>query len=187
MIPRRIPNTLFSSSKGLIFWIIILLLTSSHPSLAQTGKNKVLAEIDGRAITVKEFTSYLSLFKGNPSYLPKTKEEKERMLNHLIDRALLLEAAKKEGYDKRETLKKHPSLSPLERETFMLRAYLMDHVSRKVSISQQSIKTYQFHHPGLTRKQAMDTLIAQQEQRLFEELMRHLKGGHNIRIYPDNF
>jgi len=176
----------FPISMGLIFCLAILLPTSRFPCNAGTVKNRVLAEIDGKAITSKDFASYLNLFKGDPTYQPKSRKDKERMLNHLIDRILLLEAAKKEGYDKKDILIKHPTLSPVERETFILRSYLMDHISRKVSVSPEAISAYRLHHPRLTEEEARERLIALQQKKLFKELMRRLRQGRSIRIFPEN-
>ena len=119
----------------------------------QASQGKVLAEIDGKKIMQKDFDAYLALFKGNSRYLPKTLEDKKRLLHHLIDRAILLEAARKEGYFKQDTLKKHPSFNQVEKETFVLRAYLMDHVSGKITVTSSEIAAFkknppQNHTPG---------------------------------------
>ncbi len=90
-----------------IVWMIFLLATTFSTSAGDTPP-KIVAKIDGKVLTSKDFTSYLALFKGNPAYWPKTLKDKKRLLQYLIDRTLLLEAAKKEGYDKRDLLKNPP-------------------------------------------------------------------------------
>jgi len=87
------------SRTGWIAWITFFLLTSTLAAYGGNTTPKVLAKIDGKVLTSKDFASYLALFKGNTAYQPKTLKEKKRLLEYLIDRTLLLEAAKKEGYD----------------------------------------------------------------------------------------
>jgi hypothetical protein len=174
------------SRTGWIAWITFFLLTSTLAAYGGNTTPKVLAKIDGKVLTSKDFASYLALFKGNTAYQPKTLKEKKRLLEYLIDRTLLLEAAKKEGYDKRDLLKKHPSLNRVERETLMLRAYLMDHISHKVSMTDKMIASYRRQHPGMTPKQAREILTARQQKKLFQSLMKRLKQGRTIQMYPEN-
>ncbi|RTZ92850.1 MAG: hypothetical protein DSY91_02970 [Deltaproteobacteria bacterium] len=147
--------------------------------------NKVVAEIDGKKLTQKDFKAYLELFQGNPAYHPATMKDKKRLLNNLVNRTLLLEAARKEGYFKKKELKKHPNLGKTEEETFVLRAYLMDHVSKKVSITPKEIEAYQKAHPGMKAKEAKEALTTLRQKALFRDLMKRLRAGHTIRIYPE--
>ncbi len=68
----------------------------------------------------------------------------------------------------------------------MLRAYLMDHISHKVSVTDKMIETYRRHHPGTTPEQAREILTTRQQKRLFESLMKRLKRNRTIRVYPEN-
>jgi hypothetical protein len=168
------------------FFILTLIGLCSFVSV-QASQGKVLAEIDGKKIMQKDFDAYLALFKGNSRYLPKTLEDKKRLLHHLIDRAILLEAARKEGYFKQDTLKKHPSFNQVEKETFVLRAYLMDHVSGKITVTSSEIAAFKKAHPRITPQEARNILTTKYQKIEFASLMKHLKSGRVIRIYPENF
>jgi len=169
--------------------VALFFLCASLPALSApepAGKSLVLAEIDGKKITARDFDAYLRLFKGSPAYQPNTLKNKRRLLGYLIDRKLLLQAAQSEGYPKRDKLKKHPSLGKVEDETMILRAYLIDHVSRKVSVAPGEIQAYRHAHPELTQSQARDAVISQHQQKRFHALMQRLRKEHRIQIYTDN-
>ena len=174
-----------SAPRHFLFLLFIILIGAGSFTPGQAAQNKVLAGIDGKKITRKDFDAYLALFKGNPRYLPRTQEDKKRLLQHLIDRMILLEAAKKEGYFKQKILKKHPSLTEVEKETFILRAYLMDHVSKKVTVTSSEVVAYQKLHPDTSSKEARELLIAKRQKVLFAVLMKQLKTGRKIRIYSE--
>jgi len=167
-----------------VFFVVFLILAMVLP-VAAAG-NKILAEIDGMKLTQKDFDAYLALFKGNARYMPKTLEDKKRMLAHFIDRTLLLQAAKKEGYEKLDVLKKHPVVDKVEEETIILRAYLQDHVSKKVSVSPEEVAAYRKAHPGVKAEKAKELLAARQQKILFDKLMERLRADHTIKVYPEN-
>ncbi len=144
-----------------------------------------MARIDGKTYTKKDFDAYLALFKGDPLYRPRTMKDKERMLRHFVDRELLLQAAKKEGYEKLDVLKKHPTVSRAEEETIILRAYLQDHVSKKASVTDAEVVAYKKEHPGLKAETARERLTARRQKVLFDKLMKRLRAGHTIKIYPE--
>ena len=174
-------------SKGVILFFILCVTLITFPAIPVKARAPlVLAKIDGKKITTQNFTQYLNLFDDNPAYQARTLEDKKRLLNYLIDRTLLLEAAQEEGYAKRDKIKKHPFLGKIEDETMILRAYLIDHVSHKVSVTQSDAKTYQKNHPGLTLKQARDEFTTQRQEKTFHALIAHLRKGHTIKIYTEN-
>jgi|GEM_PF-1795484 len=167
-----------------VFVLVLRGLLLVSPAIA-AGDN-VLAEIDGKKLTQKDFDAYLALFKGNARYNPTTLEGKKRMLQHFIDRTLLLQAAKKEGYEKLDVLKKHPVVDKVEEETIILRAYLQDHVSKKVAVSPEEIAAYKKAHPGMKTEKVKELLAARQQKILFDKLMKRLRAEHTIRVYPEN-
>lgn len=169
-----------------LFFLSIIVSVYIYVPYLQAGQSKVLADIDGKAITQKDFEAYLALFKGDARYTPKTFEGKKRMLKHLIDRTILLEAAKKEGYEKLDVLKKHPTMNQVEEETIILRAYLQDHVSKKVSVTTEGVSAYMKKHPNVSSKKAKEALLTEKQKRRFAILMKRLKKGHTVQIYPEN-
>jgi len=174
-----------STPRSFLFLLFIILIGVGIFTPGQASQNKVLARVDEKKITQKDFDAYLALFEGNSRYLPRTREDKKRLLQHLIDRTILLEAAKKEGYFKQKIFKKHPLLTDVEKETFILRAYLMDHVSKKAAVTSAEVAAYQKLHPGVSSKKAKEFLIAKRQKVLFAALMKQLKKGRKIRTYPE--
>ena len=157
-----------------------------QPVRAETKSSEVLAEIDNQTITKADFTAYLGLFKNQSKYQPTTAPAREKLLNNLIDRTLLLEEARKQGYFNAPELKKHGSLNSIEHETIVLRQLLTDRVSRPATVDDATVNTYLETHANLTFKQAREKLTSQRQQQLFKELMQELKKERSITIYQKN-
>lgn len=163
--------------------IVSLLIFTFLPKQVAGGEQKVLATIDGKTITSSEFQNYLQLFDNNPKYRPDTAEARKKLLEHLIDRTLLLEYAKKHDYLKLKELQRHKSLSQQEKDTLILRQLLTDKISNQVECSQAEIETYQKNNPQLNAKLAREQLTSQKQQALFKKFMDQLKKEHTIIIY----
>ena len=156
------------------------------PAGAETKSSEVLAEIDGRKLTKADFTAYLNLFKDQSKYQPTTAAAREKLLNNLIDRTLLLEEARKKGYFNAPELKKHGSLNSIEHETIVLRQLLTDRISRPATIDDNTVNTYLETHTNLTFKQAQEKLTSERQLQLFQALMQDLKKERKIIIHREN-
>jgi len=146
----------------------------------------LLAEIDEHKITGTDFNQYLALFKNNDQSHAASPALRERQINNLINRTLLLEEARREGYFKDEDLKKHGSLNQSEHETIVLRHFLTDKISRPATIDEAELKTYQEAHSQLSPEQARERLTAEHQLQLFQKLMQDLRKGHQIVIHREN-
>jgi len=142
----------------------------------------VLATIDSQAVTGADLQAYLALFQGQESRLPEGIEARNKLLDHLLDRKLLLIAAAKAGYDKLDELKKHGSLGPTEKETLILRAYLTDKISRPATPDEAAVAAWRKEHPNLNVKEAREKLAAKNQKKLFRQLMTKLRKEHKIVI-----
>ena len=156
------------------------------PAGAETTGSEVLAEIDNQKITKADFTAYLGLFKDQDKYQPTTTAAREKLLNNLIDRTLLLEEARKQGYFEAPELKKHGSLNSTEHETIVLRKLLTDRISRPATIDDATVNTYLKTHAHLTFEQAQEKLTSKRQLQLFQELMQNLKKERTIIIHQEN-
>ncbi|MEA3348295.1 MAG: SurA N-terminal domain-containing protein [Pseudomonadota bacterium] len=167
---------------------VSLLLISAFllPAGAESKGSEILAEIDGQKITRADFTAYLSLFKDQGKYQPTTTAAREKLLNNLIDRTLLLEEARKQGYFNAPELKKHGSLNSTEHETIVLRKFLTDRISRPATIDDKTVSTYLETQTNLTFKQAQEKLTSERQLQLFQELMQNLKKERKIIIHQEN-
>jgi len=154
--------------------------TSSAPT------SLLLAEIDEHKITGADLNQYLALFKNNDQSHSASPALRERQVNNLINRILLLEEARKQGYFKDEDLKKHGSLDKREHETIVLRKFLTDKISRPATINDAELKTYQETHSQLSPEQARERLTAERQLQIFQKLMQDLRKGHKIVIQHEN-
>ncbi len=156
------------------------------PAGAESKNSDVLAEIDQQKITKADFTAYLCLFKDQGKYQPTTVAARKKLLNNLINRTLLLEEARKQGYFEAPELKTHGSLNSTEHETIVLRKFLTDRVSRPTTIDDKTVNTYLETHTKLTFKQAQEKLTSKRQLQLFQELMQNLKKERTIIIHQEN-
>ncbi|MBN2332214.1 MAG: hypothetical protein JXO49_00810 [Deltaproteobacteria bacterium] len=166
--------------------VVVLTVALMLPGISLSADEQTLATIDSQIITGSTFEAYLELFKGNPRYQPGTREAKEKLLQHLINRTILLQYAEENGYADLEELSKHQHLSREEKETLILRRLLTDLVSSQVAISQTDIDRYLQNHPQLTRTHAEENIAAEKQQEIFHQLMNKLKKKHTITIYQEN-
>ncbi len=166
----------------LLISFMCLIVANSGIAANTTKKSKVLANIDQIKITQADFDAYLNMFDAKSKYRPTTPAARTKLLNHLIDRILLLEEARKSGYFEDEELKKHGSLNRAERETMVLRKLLIDRISKPATIADPTVNIYLESHPDLTFKQAQKKLTGERQQQLYEKLMQKLRKGHKIVI-----
>jgi len=166
-------------STMIIFSLTLLMFL---PGNAAGNDQNILATIDGKPITDSDFQNYLKLFDNDPRFRPDTSEARKKLLEHLIDRSILLQYAKEHGYLKLKELQRHGSLDQQEKETIILRQLLTDKISNQVHCSQDEIKAYQKAHPQLTAKRAKEQLTSQKQQKLFKTFMDQLKKEHTIII-----
>ena len=159
---------------------------ASKTAAATIPDQVLLAEIDGQPVTGADLKEYLGLFKGEQARLPEKLENRLQLVQHLVDRKLLLEAAEKAGYAKLDELKKHGSLNPSERETIILRAFLTDKISRPATPDDAELAAYREKHPGLDPKKAREALAAAKQKQLFRQLMAELRKGRKIVIQQEN-
>ena len=164
-------------------FISFVSLVMVNPGIAANAKkSKVLAKIDKIEITQADFDTYLNMFDAKSKYRPTTPAARAKLLNHLIDRMLLLEEARKSGYFKDEELRKHGSLSSAERETMVLRKLLIDRISRPATIADPTVTLYLEDHPDLTFKQAQEKLTRERQLQLYKKLIQKLRKGRKIVI-----
>lgn len=165
--------------------LLVLLLANVVPGDA-AGKNELLATIDQQQITQEEFNKYLKLFKNSESFSQTNPETRKKYLENLINRTLLLEEARKQGYFDAPELKKHGSLNSIEHETIVLRQLLTDRISRPATIDDTTVNTYLETRANLTFKQAQEKLTSERQLELFQELMKKLKKERIIIIHQEN-
>ena len=163
--------------------LLFFLLLANVAAGIEPKETEILATIDQQQITRKDFNKYLKLFKNPGSCSQSDPETREKHLKNLIDRTLLLEEARKQGYFKAPELKKHGSLNSTEHETIVLRQLLTDRISRPATVDNNTVNHYLETHPNLTFKQAQEKLTSERQQQLFRKLMHDLKKDRTIIVY----
>jgi len=61
----------------------------------------------------------------------------------------------------------------------------MDHVSKKVTVTSSEVAAYQKLHPDTSSEKVREVLIAKRQKELFAVLMKQLKKGRKIQLYPE--
>ncbi len=150
------------------------------------SENLLLAEIDQQKITGADYNRYLKLFKDSGHDQPVNPAIRELQIKNLINRILLLQEARKQGYFEDKELEKHGSLNQSERETLVLRKFLTDKVSRPATIAEDELDTYLKAHPNYSAEAAREQLTTGRQQQIFLKLMQDLKDGHHIVIHHEN-
>ena len=175
----------YTLMKKTIFTIIIfsLMIPIFPPAIVTGNDQPILATIDCKPITTTDFQNYLKLFDSKPRFRPDSPEAREKLLEHLIDRTILLQYAKEHDYLKLKELQRHKSLNQQEKDTIILRQLLTDKISNQVSCSQDEIEAYQKANSKLSPKLAKERLTSQKQQKLFKTFMDRLKKEHTIIIY----
>jgi len=181
-LPYLTENYLMKKQISLLFLFLAIIILNL-PGKVMAAKQNVLATIDGQTITSSDFQNYLKLFDNNPKFRPDTPEARKKLLEHLIDRTILLQYAKENDYLKLKELQKHKSLNQEEKDTIILRRLLTDKISNQVHCSEDEIKAYQKNNLKLSAKLAKEKLTSQKQQALFKTFMDQLKKEHTIIIH----
>jgi hypothetical protein len=161
------------------------LLGASVSAAPPGNADKIVAVINDRPITAGEFTAFLDLFGSEPAYQINHPADRQRLLGNFIDRLVLLDAARKEGYFDLPEIKKHAHLSAESKETIVLSRFLRDRVTTVSQPTNAEIAAYQAAHADLTAAAARDRLTSQRQQERFTELMQTLKADYRIKITDD--
>lgn len=174
--------------RSVIFGLMILwLVTGSSTSVfALDQPDTVLARVGETCLTRSDLDDYLELFRHAGTYAECDFPSRRQYLENLINRYLLLEEARRQKYFTAPDLKKHAHLDQREKETFVLRQFLGDHISRPGSATPEQVTAYQAEHPGMNRAAAEEKLNRELRLKLFNELITRLRARETILIYGNN-
>ena len=146
---------------------------------AAVDTNQVLAELDGKPITYKDIEFYAKRIP-NKKYqeMLKTEEGLRKLLEFYIDRAVLLDEAKKKIGGKEAVFLSHGSM---EEDTAYLIAYLAKEVNGKVSVGKEEVKRYALEK-GISEEEAYRELLSKRRRERLKSLLESLKRKHKIKI-----
>lgn len=176
-----------TSKRLVIFGFIILwLITGSSASVfALAQPDTILARVGDRCLTRNDLNNYLKLFKHTGTYEECDFSSRKQYLENLINRYLLLEEARRQDYFTAPDLKKHAHLDQSEKETFVLRQFLGDRISRPGTATPEQVKSYQAEHPGMNFNSAKEEVNRRLRLEIFNQLVGKLRQRQNIIVYED--
>lgn len=107
-----------------------------------------IAKVNGRTITQDDLDHALSQIPPQARSLYETPAAKKDLIDRLVTREVLIQAAEKEGLDKDPTIVER--IRTL-REGLMLEAYLRKAVEQKTAVTDADVKSYYDANPGARR------------------------------------
>jgi peptidyl-prolyl cis-trans isomerase C len=158
--------------------VALFVITTSCSGKDAKDKEKVLAEVDGVEITMKDFNDRLQQLQGM-AHNNLDADTKKKLLDNLVTRELLLKEAGKRGVDKDEEVVR--KLKDVQ-DDLILRRFLEKEIEQKVSVSSEDIKTYYEKNPNELMENeevhAAHILVKTKEEA--EAALKKLKKGANF-------
>ena len=95
MVFREKMSSMASQQTGFRLWFVFMVIISLSLWIGACGKGKVVAEVNGQRITVKDFHDELA--RAPEELRPVYEQDPQEALDHLISVTLLLQEAKRQG------------------------------------------------------------------------------------------
>lgn len=162
----------------LVITVFALTTSCSGKDAKDKEKEKILAEINGTQITLKEFEQRLQQVPGM-AHSGMDVEGQKKLLDNLVMRALLLQEAEKRGVDKDEDVM--DKLKDLQ-ERVVLDRFLEKEIEGKAAVTSEDVKAYYEKHPE-EMKQGEEVHAAHilvKDQKEAEAALKKLKKGANF-------
>lgn len=170
--------------RGLALLLVVCSACSGKPDEAST----VLALINGREITSGEFDLRWSQL---PEFALKTYaglNGRRKFLDELITRELLLQEARKRGFDRDRALVEH-----VERfkERILLDQLIREEVDARITVTPEDMQAYYAANPGNfgaslsfedAQDQVKEQLQVEKKRQRFDELVASLRAKAKLRV-----
>lgn len=152
----------------------------------------VVAKIGDRIITISEFNKILGYLDSEKQQLMKKNPQlKENLLQQYIQRIVISEIAKKNGFDKNPELNEQLKLF---KDNYIANEYLKKEVANKVEVSEEDIKAYyeshkdEFKTPDMVRSRHIliktDASASDNDKKKAkekaEEILEKIKAGEDF-------
>ena len=102
------------------------------------GKNTV-ATVGGTKITLEDLNTRLATFPPQYQQALQQKENKLKIVDQMIDEEVVLEAARKQGFDKNKEIEKQ--LKNTERQ-LILNAFIQEKVDKNINVTDEDLRAY---------------------------------------------
>jgi len=167
--------------------IILVLLVAVAGIVGFTSFNKnveeVVGHIDDKAITTSELQNYVDTLLG-VTYEKKmdTKEGRQELFNHYVNRTLLLEYAKQNIKEDDSFVVSH-TMGEVSQESALISAVLKKEINDKVKYTKNDVldlahKDFKFKDIEAAERE----IISQKRLELFGKLMEGIKAKHKISL-----
>lgn len=125
-------------SRNQLSTAIMITLVSAALVGCSGGKNTV-ATVGGNKVTVEDLETRLATFPPQYQEALKQKDNRLKVLDQIIDEEVILAAAKKQGLDENEELKKQ--LKNTERQ-MILNFFIQEQVDKKITVTDEDLRNY---------------------------------------------
>jgi peptidyl-prolyl cis-trans isomerase C len=159
------------------FCLILLTLFLVIVSCTKEGDNEMpVAQVDKTPISLKKFNQQWARAAAMPQLNYQGPEGKQRLLDELVKRELILQEARRKGLDKDPALEEEVSTF---RENLILQKFLKTEIENKVTISDEEIKAFYDNNMNQMRSQEESQVshILVKTEREAEDLLAKLKKG----------
>lgn len=126
-----------STTKLLIAVACSLALVACKPQSEKAGK--VIAEVDGKAITVKDFNAELENVPPQYKAMAQSPQGKKELLDNMIVQQLVLEQAKKDGIDKSKEVADR--IEDLKKKV-IVQTYVKKKIEQDLKVSDEEAKKF---------------------------------------------
>jgi len=169
--------------KKLIIIVVLLVAVAGIVGVSAFNKNleEVVGYVDGNAVRATELQNYVDTLLG-AGYQKKmdTKEGRQELFEHYVNRMLLLEYAKKNVEEKDSFVVSH-TMGEVSTESAMLSAVLKKEINDKVEYTEQEVTDLLHKDQRFSKlEDAEREIISQKRLKLFYAFMDKLKANRKI-------
>ena len=156
--------------------ICLLALTVFHFGFLGGSKKNAVATIDKEVITVDDLNERLKAFPQQFQTALQQKENKVKVLDQLIDEALLLTEAKKKGYTKNSDYKDRMDQA---KKQILISLVIRDNIDKKITLTQEDLTNYYTRNKDAyaEKEQRRVSHILVKEEAQAKKLLAQLKKG----------
>jgi peptidyl-prolyl cis-trans isomerase C len=146
--------------------------------LVHAQGEKILAKVGSVVITQEDLNAAMAKFASARKGVPYTREEKERLLNHLIESAIVRQEAEKEKLDQNPVIKAKVKLFENE---LLLNEYLKAKFEPQVRVEKDELDNYLKGHPEqyFPYEIRFREIVVQKEEDI-KKVMEDLKRGRDF-------
>lgn len=171
--------------KKIIIFVVMLVAVAGVIGVSAFNKNmdEVVGYIDGTAVKTADLQNYVTNLLGD-SYQKKmdTKEGRQELFGHYVNRTLLLEYAK-QNVKKDDGFVQMHTMGKVETDSALLSSVLKTEINDKVKYTEKDVNDLMESDSRFKSfQEAERQLISDKRIDLFNKFMENLRAGHKISL-----